>query len=73
MVDIIVNNDYYTKKLIFVNTKNEKNTKIRVRASERGEVYSFTAVQIRTKFKKLVSECKKAALTIKSATGIKRF
>ena len=81
MVDIIVNNDYYTKKLIFVNTKNKKNAEIygrilvelRVRASERGEALSFTAVQMRTKFKKLISECKKAALTIKSATGIKRF
>jgi len=26
-----------------------------------------------TKFKKCISECKKAALTIKTATGVKRF
>ena len=30
-------------------------------------------VQLRNKFKKAVAECKKAALTIKSATGIRRF
>eukprot|EP00795_Rhopilema_esculentum_P015777 gene15777-7076_t len=30
-------------------------------------------VQLRNKFKKLVSECKKSALAMKSATGIKRF
>ena len=29
--------------------------------------------QLRSKFKKLVGECKKVALTIKTATGIKRF
>lgn len=81
MVDIIVNNDYYKNKLIFVNTKNQKNAEIygrilvelRVRASKREETLPFTAVQMRTKFKKLISECKKAALTIRTATGIKRF
>ena len=29
--------------------------------------------QLLTKFKKAIAECKKAALTIKTATGIKRF
>ena len=33
----------------------------------------ITVIQIRSKFKKLVSECKKVTLTIKTATGIKRF
>ena len=33
----------------------------------------ITVNQIRSKFKKLVSECKKVILTIKTATGIKRF
>eukprot|EP00112_Aurelia_sp_Birch-Aquarium-sp1_P000882 Seg10852.1 transcript_id=Seg10852.1/GoldUCD/mRNA.D3Y31 product="hypothetical protein" protein_id=Seg10852.1/GoldUCD/D3Y31 len=56
MTDIVVSSDHYKKKLIFTNTKNQKN-----------------AVQLRNKFKKAVAECKKAALTIKSATGIKRF
>ena len=37
------------------------------------ENFYFTIDQLRSKFKKCVSECKKAALTIKSGTGIKRF
>ena len=43
------------------------------RTSGREENFYFTIDQIRSKFKKCVSECKKAALTIKSGTGIKRF
>ena len=43
------------------------------RASSRGEAITFTVGQLRTKFRKCVSECKKAALTIKTATGIKRI
>lgn len=34
---------------------------------------NFTASQMRTKFKKCVSDCKYAVLTIKTSTGIKRF
>jgi len=33
----------------------------------------FGVKQLRTKFKKCVSDSKKAALTIQTATGIKRF
>lgn len=33
----------------------------------------FSVNQLRTKFKKCVSDCKQAALTIRTATGIKRF
>lgn len=43
------------------------------RASQRGECIQFNVSQLRTKLKKCVSECKQAALTMKSATGIKRF
>ena len=81
LVDIIANDEYYKKKLIFTNTKNQKNgniyenilKEIEKRAGERNETVPFTGVQLRTKFKKLVAECKKVALTIKTATGIKRF
>ena len=81
LVDIIISSDYYKKKLIFTNTKNQKNGEIyeqilatlKERASERGEEVPFTNIQLRTKFKKVIAECKKAALTIKTATGIKRF
>ena len=46
---------------------------VKARASARGEHFDFSANQLRSKFKKCVSLCKQAALTQKSATGIKRF
>lgn len=81
LVDIVANDEYYKKKLIFTNTKNQKNgaiyakilEEIKKRAAARSEPVPFTAVQLRTKFKKAVGQCKKAALTIKTATGISRF
>ena len=81
MVDIIINDENYKRKLIFTNTKNQKNGDIyskilggmQKRSTARNESVPFTVVQLRTKFKKLIGECKKAALTIKNAIGIKRF
>ena len=81
LVDIIITNDYYQRKLIFVNTKNQQNGKVyekvlkelKSRAGGKGNSVPFTVAQVRTKFKKCISECKKAALTIKTATGVKRF
>jgi hypothetical protein len=81
MVDIILNNENYKRKLIFTNVKNQRNGDIyskileemQKRATIRKESVPFTVVQLRTNFKKLIGECKKAALTIKCATGIKRF
>lgn len=81
LVDIVVNSDYYKSKLIFTNTKNQKNgeiyskilSEIKRRAANRNESVTFTPEQVRTRFKKAVGVCKKAALTIKTATGIKRF
>ena len=43
------------------------------RAANRNESVTFTPNQVRTKFKKAIQLCKKAALTIKTASGIKRF
>ena len=81
MVDVILNNEEHKRKLIFINIKNERNGNIYAnilkemqrRAAKRDEPVPFTVNQLRTKFKKLICECKKAALTIKSASGIKRF
>ena len=81
LVDIILTNDYYQRKLIFVNTKNQQNGKVyekvlkelKSRAEGKGNSVPFTIAQVRTKFKKCISECKKVALTIKTATGVKRF
>ena len=80
-IDIVVNNNYYQKKLVFTNTKNQKKgeiyekvlSELKERAAKRGELIQFTVAQLRNKFKKCVSECKQAALTLKTATGIKRF
>lgn len=81
LVDIVINNDYYQRKLIFTNTKCQRNAEIykeileelEHRALSRGTELKFTAKQLRTKFKKCVSACKHAALTMKTASGIKRF
>ena len=43
------------------------------RLSARGQELQLTAAQVGNKLKKLISECKKAALTVKTATGIDRF
>ena len=77
MVDIITNSENFKRKLIFANNKKATN----------GEVYKlvlkelikqhssfpFTIQQMRNKFKWCVSMCKKVALTIQTATCIKRF
>ena len=46
---------------------------LKERAAVRNEEVPFDHVQLRTKFKKAIAECKKTALTIKNSTGIKRF
>ena len=81
LVDIIASNDHFNVKLIFTNIKNPKNSVIyervlddlKTRADARGEEVSSSIIQLRNKFKKLVGECRKAALTIKCASGIRRF
>ena len=81
MVDIVCNSEYYKKKITFTNSKNSKNNDVysklqkdlQERVSARGQELQFTAAQVRNKLKKLISECKKAALTVKTATGIDRF
>ena len=81
LVDIIINDENYKRKLIFINTKNQKSghiysdvlRELQIRAEKRNEHVPYTAVQLRTKFKELVAECKKVALTIKTATEIQRF
>ena len=80
-IDIIVNNEDYVEKLIFRDTKYSHNSmiyeKIRneleKRSSERGESMDFSVNQLRNKFKKCIGDCEKVALTIKTATGIKKI
>jgi hypothetical protein len=81
LVDIITSDERYQRKLIFTNTKNQNNrfiydevlTKLKKRATERGETITFSVPQTRSKFKRCISDCKQAAMTIKTATGIQRF
>ena len=69
------------KTLIFRNTKFQRNgelygkikLELEQRCAARGECVSISVDQLRSKFKKCVGECKRVALTIKTATGIKRF
>ena len=66
-----------------MNTKHQQNGKaysyekvlkeLKSRAEGKGNSVPFTVAQVCTKFKKCTSECKKAALTIMTATGVKRF
>ena len=80
-IDIIISSDYFKKKLIFTNVKTQKNGQIyaevlaelKKRCKSRNENVSFTVPQLRSKFKKLVAECKRVALTTKTSTGVKRF
>ena len=46
---------------------------LKSRAEGKGNSVPFTVAQVRMKFKKCINECKKAASTIKTATGVKRF
>eukprot|EP00112_Aurelia_sp_Birch-Aquarium-sp1_P020940 Seg551.7 transcript_id=Seg551.7/GoldUCD/mRNA.D3Y31 product="hypothetical protein" protein_id=Seg551.7/GoldUCD/D3Y31 len=81
LIDVVCSDEYFSKKLIFTNTKTSKNGEIYLkvikevqkRCQARGKEYAFSVIQTRNKFKKCVSECKKAALTCKSASGISRF
>ena len=81
LVDIICSTEALTQKLVYENTKKSANSKLyeqvltelKEKATDRGEIMDFTAEQLRNKFKSCVSWCKKAALTIKTKSGITRF
>ena len=80
-IDIITKNEIYKNKLLFCNTKDKQNgpiyekilQELKERCAARDERIDFSVNQLRTKVKKCVCDCKRAALTIKTATGIKRF
>ena len=80
MVDVIYSNDNFARKLIFTNSKNSRNNKVYVQVQKEVETrytgsssFPYSTGQMRTKFKCCVAECKKLALTIKTATGVKRI
>lgn len=45
----------------------------KARCTDRSDECKFTVGQLRSKFKKLVAECKKLVLTIKTASGVQNF
>ena len=80
MVDIVVNNEDFERKLIFTNTSNATNGRIHEEiihhSKERSaddQEFLFSVNQMRNKFKTLVAECKHVALTVHSASGIQRI
>ena len=80
MVDVICSDDYFSRKLIFTNSKNTKNNEVYHKVQQEvkkrytgSSTFPYTTAQMRTKFKRCVAECKKLALTIKTATGVKRI
>ena len=81
LVDIICNNEHYKRKLIFTNSKNSSNAEVyesvikelKKRCAERNEVFKHNVKQTRNKFKKLMSNCKNALLTQKTASGNKEI
>ena len=61
-IDIVVSNTYYKRKLIFTNTKCQRNgemyeeilTELKKRASARGKELKYSVKQLRTKFKNVL-------------------
>ena len=78
---MVCESEYFRKKLIFTNNKAVKITEVYTKVvkqveicfKERGEVFPFSVVQSRTKFKARVSNCKKAAMLQKTASRLKNF
>ena len=81
LVLCITEEEECTKKLIFTNIPNGKNAlvyprvlkKVEAPRKERGDYYNFTVEQTKTKFKKVITICKSAALTIQTSSRIKWF
>ena len=71
LVDIILENEKYKTKLLLTNTKNVKNrvyydqviTELKKRFEEWEEEFLYNVPQTRSKSKRCVSICRKAALT----------
>lgn len=81
LVDVVCEDEYLRRKIIFTNNKNTKNSevyekvlrKLKARCTEREVEFVFNVAQTRTKFKSLVAICKKASLTRKTSSGIEDF
>lgn len=78
MIDVICDSENFQKKLIFTGKNTEVYQKIQSELWQRYEAkgldaiscFPFSPEQMRTKFKRCVGDCKKAALLRKPASGI---
>ena len=78
-IDIIVQDEEYKKKLIFRNTKFQRNgelyekikLELKQRCVIRNENMTFTVEQLRSKFKKCVGECQRVAQLFKQQLELK--
>ena len=78
LVDIILENDTFKEKLFLTNVKNSKNSQyyqqvmdeLKDRCKQRDRIFTYDLNQTRQKIKRCVSICRKAALKIKTASGI---
>ena len=78
---MIINNEVFKKERLFINVENFTNSRyyeqviqeLKERCDTCGEEYNFDVSEKQEKFKQCVGECRKAALTIKSASGIASF
>ena len=81
LVDIIINNKVFKKKPLVTNVKNVTNSryygqviqKLMELCDAHGDEDNINVSQTQEKFKRCVEECRKAALTVKTALRIKRF
>ncbi len=76
-VSMICENEYYRRKLIFTNNKASKNLAIYEaivkELKKHFTGFSFTPIQLRTKFKACVAACKKASMMRRCGSGISNF
>ena len=78
MIDTITGDEYVKKKLIFENNRSQKSSeiyesildKMKACAYERNEAVELSCMQVSNKFRKVVSVFKRAAMLMKSASGI---
>ena len=83
LVDIICSDKETKKMLIFRNQKFAANNVLyqkvvlelnqRIKGYQKSFPFELTVTQARSKFKKLISECKAQSLTQRTATGLSRY
>ena len=81
LVDIILDNDKYSEKLLLTNVKNVRNgqyygkviEELKERCSKKGKDFPFYVAQTRQKLKRCINICRDVVMKVKTSSGIKRF